>query len=73
MIGRNPQVCTTIPEEAHKDLIEIMEKTGAPSISHAASVLLQYAIKEKKRNRNGNKGNNSERDAPDSRASNPGG
>ena len=47
---QNPQVSTTVTQELYEDILSIAEKESR-SISSIVSILLQQAVKERKRKR----------------------
>lgn len=63
---QNPQVSATVSPELFAEISKMAEKE-CRSISAMASILLQYAITEKTRNRRGSKKNNPEHNTADSR------
>jgi len=66
MAYRNPQVCATVTPEIYDQISAFAEKENR-SISEAVGLLLQSAINEKKRNRNGRKDNNSKSNSSNER------
>ncbi len=53
---QNPQVSATIASDLHKEIAELAEKENR-SISAMVALLLQQAVKERNRKRNGKKAN----------------
>ncbi len=65
-MSRSPQVSATIPVELHQQITDLAEKNNR-SISEMVAILLQQAVKEKTRNRRGNKEDNTEHHSADIR------
>lgn len=63
---RSPQVHATIDQELYDQIQELADKNDR-TLSQMVALLLQQAVKEKTRKRRGNKQDNSEYNASDSR------
>lgn len=61
--NKSPQVSATIDPDLYKEIADMADKNDR-TISKMVAILLEQAVKERKRNRHGKAKNNSEYNSP---------